>query len=81
MATSNTLCIDLNKDNYDTWKIQIEALLVKSDTWEYVSGENLEPRIIEEDAASLLAAKQWKSQDAKAKSDLILSINPTEWFL
>lgn len=29
----------LSKDNYDTWCIQAEALLIKNDGWEYASGQ------------------------------------------
>ena len=39
MAGTNSMRIELlMKDNYDTWQIQVEALLVKNDTWQYVSG-------------------------------------------
>lgn len=62
----------LDKDNYDTWKVQAKALLVKGDTWGYVSGEKMKPT--DNDAAIL----QWASNDAKAMSDLILSISPAE---
>ena len=64
----------LNKDNYDTWKLQMQALLVKNDAWTYVSGECVKP---EGDEAAA-AVRQWKINDHKAKSDIILSINPSE---
>ena len=25
----------LNKDNYDTWKMQMQAILVKNNAWKY----------------------------------------------
>ena len=28
----------LGKDNFDSWKIQIEAILVKNELWDYVNG-------------------------------------------
>lgn len=31
----------LSKDNYDTWKMQMEAILVKNDAWEYVKGNHV----------------------------------------
>lgn len=68
----------LNKNNYDTWRMQAEALLVKNDYWQYVSGEKVKPEIIEGDAASVMAYNKWITDDKKAKSDLILSISPTE---
>lgn len=72
----------LSKDNYETWKMQVEALLTKNDLWEYVSGEKLFPN--EETgtdataAASVRTRTEWAKADKKAKSDLILSIHPTE---
>jgi len=68
----------LNKDNYDTWKLQMQALLVKNDAWMYVSGESVKPTLVAGDATTANAVKQWKTNDDKAKSDIILSINPSE---
>lgn len=68
----------LNKGNYDTWRMQVEALLVKDDLWQYVSGEIVKPEIREGDPISSTAHERWATQDRKAKSDLILSISPSE---
>ena len=68
----------LSKENYDTWKLQIEALLVKTDNWDYVSGKLKRPSVIENDANSAKAADTWDAADRKARSDLILSISPSE---
>lgn len=69
----------LNKDNFDTWKIQMEAILVKSDAWAYVSGEKVKPEVPDKkDAEAVAAEKLWESYDRKAKSDIILAINPSE---
>ena len=68
----------VSKDNYDTWSIQIEALLIKNDIWGYVCGEKEKLEVIEGNAASKAAHDAWINQDRKAKSDLILSINPSE---
>lgn len=67
----------LTKENYDTWKIQVEALLIKQDTWNYVSGDKPEPEIKEGDTASEQRHKNWKRKDLKAMSDLFLSITPS----
>ena len=40
----------LAKDNFDTWKLQVRALLVKNDAWDYVSGEKVKPEIVQGDA-------------------------------
>lgn len=52
--------------------MQVKTLLTISDTWGYVSGEI--PRTAENQAA----ITQWINNDAKAMSDLILSISPSE---
>lgn len=52
----------LSKENYDTWRLQVEALLTKNDLREYVSGEKVKPEL----------------SDKKARSDLILSIQSSE---
>jgi len=75
---SNTIRLEtLSKHNYDTWKIQAEALLIKNDSWGYVSGEIPKP-ILMENGSNINAVKNWENNDRKAKSDLILSINPSE---
>lgn len=69
--TTNFKIEPLNKTNFDTWKLQVEAILVKNDAWGYVSGEILKP-------ADNDGAAAWAIADKKAKSDLILSISPQE---
>jgi len=68
----------LNKDDYDTWKLQMQALLVKNDAWAYVSGDSVKPTLVADDSVAANAVKQWKANDDKAKSDIILSISPSE---
>jgi len=79
MSASNIVRIDLlNKDNYDTWAIQMEAILTKNNAWGYVCGSEVKPEIVAESAATLTAAKAWEIEDKKAKSDIILSIKSSE---
>lgn len=71
----------LTKHNYGTWRIQVEALLVKSDSWPYVNGDIPKPTVTgtgEILAASRAALNAWTVQDRKAKSDLILSMSPEQ---
>jgi hypothetical protein len=68
----------LNKENYDTWKMQMEALLIKNDAWSYVNGAMVKPAVVVGDVESEAAAQQWARNDSKAKSDIILAINPSE---
>lgn len=57
----------LDKDNYDTWAIQAEAVLVKSKLWKYVST----PLDEKTDTTEIEADKQ-------AKAELILIIAPSQ---
>jgi len=68
----------LAKDNYDSWCMQVEALMTKNDSWKYASGEVKQPVVIEGDVQSENALKTWLNKDKMAKSDLILSISPNE---
>lgn len=57
----------LTKDNYDTWAIQAEAVLVKDKLWKYV-----------QTAPSASANAEDIEGDKQAKSTLILIIAPSE---
>lgn len=63
----------LKRDNYETWKIQMQALLIKNDAWSYVSDECEKLTVVD-------AAKALKKNDSKAESDIILLMNPGERF-
>lgn len=79
MNSSGLVRIDaLNKDNYDSWKMQMEALLVKNDEWSYVSGACPKPVQIQGNLESEAAVNRWLEKDSKVKSDLILSISASE---
>lgn len=79
MTSSNIVRIELlNKDNFDTWIIQMEAILTKNDAWGYVSGEIKKPEIVAGNAESAEAARKLDFEDKKAKSDIILAIRPSE---
>ena len=80
-STYSTRLELLTRDNYDTWKIQAEALCIKHDTWGYISGEIKEPTVstdVTTRAAQTEALKAWSDADRKARSDLILAIHPSE---
>ena len=68
----------LTRDNFDTWKIQMKAILVKADLWKYVGGIQVKPELIAGDAASAEACNKWTETDEKAKAELILCISPAE---
>lgn len=72
---SNVVRIEtLNRVNYDTWKLQMQALLIENDAWGYVNGEIPKPLPTANNASEIAA---WITAD-KAKSDVILSISPSE---
>ena len=75
----NSTRIDtLNKTNYDTWQIQVQAILIKNDAWTYVSGETEKPALIANDQTSISAYNRWTKADSKAKSDIILTMSPDQ---
>ena len=47
----------LRKENFDSWKLQIEAILIKNDHWDYVTGASIRP-----DAGSA-DEKNWRQKD------------------
>ena len=69
MASAVMRIEPLNAQNYDTWKLQMKAILVKNDLWEYVGG-----------ALAAIGPREadWSKKDQKACADLMLSIAPSE---
>ncbi|KAL0263996.1 UNVERIFIED_CONTAM: hypothetical protein PYX00_011034 [Menopon gallinae] len=79
MNSINSVRLDLlNKDNFDTWKIQMKAILVKNGLWKYVNGTLKCPEVTDGDAEGAGKRESWIDFDEKAKADIILSISPTE---
>lgn len=78
--TSSTFNIkSLTKDNYDSWSVQMEAVAVKNGTWKYVCGKIPRPKLRAgaEEEQSRLAQEKWDDEDAKARADLIIAIDPS----
>ena len=61
----------LNRENYDTWKMQMKAILVKDDLWEYVDGTISKPQAADE-------ASLWNKRDGKVQADIILAVSSSE---
>ena len=75
----NSTRIDtLNKTNYDTWRIKVQAILVKNDAWAYVSGEAVESTVAETDPQTTATHNRWVKGDRKAKSNIILTMSPDQ---
>lgn len=49
----------LTRHNYDTWKIQAEALLIKNDEWIYASEECIKPTVGVEEVEPTAAQSDW----------------------
>lgn len=80
-GSSNNMRLELlSKDNYDTWTMQIEALLTRNELWGYTNGTIQKPNLETgtNEASSRAAQEQWEKRDKMAKADLILSIQPSE---
>lgn len=61
----------LSKENYDTWSIQAQAILIKNGLWEYANGTFVEPEGNDEKV-------KYHKNDLLAKSELLLIISPSE---
>jgi hypothetical protein len=64
----------LSKNNYNTWKMQMEALPINYDAWDYANGVYV--KATAETSQTEVAA--WIKEDNKARSEIILSICPSE---
>ncbi|XP_072758710.1 uncharacterized protein [Anoplolepis gracilipes] len=54
MSANSVVRIEaLGRENYDTWKLQMRALLVKNDAWVFVSGKTMKPEPTEANAAEV----------------------------
>lgn len=72
MAKSTHYNIEpLKKENYDTWCVQAQAVLIKNGLWEYVDGSKTEP-------VGDVDKKEFKRQDQLARSEILLLISPSE---
>lgn len=68
----------LGRENYDTWIIQVEALLRKNKRWNQVLGKVTKPAVDLTNVETIQAAEKWEDEDQEAKSDLILTMSPSE---
>lgn len=68
----------LSKDNYGTWRMQMEAFLIKTDRWPYVEGTIMKPEPSTGDVSNATDIEAWTRADRKAYADIILSISTSE---
>ena len=67
----------LNKNNYDSWAVQMQAILITNDLWDFAGGKSMKPEPAENNK-NAAAIGQWDKNDQKARSLIILSISLTE---
>lgn len=67
----------LNKVNYDTWAVQMQAILITNDMWEYAGGNSMKPEPGDENE-NAAAIHAWEKNDQKARSLIILSMSSSE---
>lgn len=75
MAGNFSRIVGLGKDNYETWRLQVKAVLIKNELWGYVAGEIKKPVAVDANDPDLQA---WNAKDQNALADLFLSIEPSE---
>ncbi|UYV63271.1 hypothetical protein LAZ67_2003604 [Cordylochernes scorpioides] len=62
----------LNKQNFETWRLQMQMILVHSDLWIYVNEANIKPEPGNQEFTN------WQNKDQKALATIVLSLNPSE---
>lgn len=73
MASSAYRIESLTKNNYDTWCLQVQAVLVKNELWDYVSGEKCLTT-----TSTAEETEKFKKNDLLARAELLLLISPSE---
>lgn len=73
MASSAYRIESLTKNNYDTWCLQAQAVLVKNELWDYVSGEKCLTT-----TSTAEETEKFKKNDLLARAELLLLISPSE---
>lgn len=63
----------LTKDNYNIWTIQMRALLINNDTWNYKCGKCVKPELIVDNPVSARTVEKCETRDGKATFDIILA--------
>ncbi|XP_076398156.1 uncharacterized protein LOC143266621 [Megachile rotundata] len=79
MASSTFNIRPLTKDKYDSWVMQMEAVTVKNGTWKFVNGKIPRPTMkagLTEEQLKIDQEK-WDDDDARARADLIIAIDPS----
>ena len=60
----------LSADNYATWSMKLELLLIRSEIWGIVDGSDVAPA-----ASDIVGLAAWRLRNVKARSELLLHCN------
>lgn len=69
MNNSSVQIEKLDRSNYDTWKFQMQMVLIQNELWDCIEGEI--PEVIHE-------LTKWQRKDKKALATIVLSMKPSE---
>src|SRR4051812_30130034 len=83
MTTQSLNTIEkLNPGNYQTWKLKIELILTREDTWDVVTGDKPSPTKKEKEkegeSSKTDAFAVWRKKDKNARATILLSVNDSE---
>ena len=60
----------LRKENFDSWMVQIEAMLIKNDHWNYLTGASIRTDSADSIRTSSADEKNWIQKDQKVHADI-----------
>ena len=72
MDKSTTSIDKLDTNNYQTWKLMMEMVLLHQELWDIVDGTWVKPDNNDEDYI------EWKKKASKAKAIIILSLHTSQ---
>lgn len=80
MADVNKIFVEkLNNQNYETWRIRVQMLLIKEDLWEFLESDCPNPvKNNTDEITNQLEINLWRRKDQKAIATIILLIDDTQ---
>ena len=62
----------LTKDNYESWAVHMEAVMIKNGTWKYACGKAQKPV-----GSPREEVEAWEEEDEKARADIVIAMDPS----
>ncbi|XP_057330877.1 uncharacterized protein LOC130671170 [Microplitis mediator] len=80
MAGTSSSIQALSKENYDTWKIQMEALLIQKKLWRFADGTSIKPAEASgnEEAIAKKRDVRWQRASANTTEDFYIAAQNEE---